>query len=207
MSDLLRLKLDKEVNVKEFLSFLDFHQFQYTKEEEEILNIQTMVNEKSYIVLIDENKLEEFKVLVLVYKDLLANKTMRQINISIEKSLIDYEKTRKINTIELVSQNEQSGDEIFKKANGGDVISEKDMEDSFYGNRKRKKDSKKDSKKEEPLQIMLNKEEFLEDFQEDTKMFDNQQLENKYVGIKDILKIIGLLIFTGILVLIFMLIR
>lgn len=203
MSDLLRLKLDKGVNVNEFLSFLDFHQFQYKKEEEEILNIQTMVNEKSYLVLIDENKLEEFKVLVLVYKDLLANKTMRDINIPIENSLIDYEKTRKINTIELVNDNEPSGEEIFKKANEGEVISEKDMEDSFYGNRKRKKNTKK----EEPLQIILNKEEFLEDFEEETKIFDNQQAENKYLIIKDILKIIGLLIFTGILVLIFILIR
>jgi hypothetical protein len=203
MSDLLRLKLDREVNVKEFLSFLDFHQFQYKMEEEEILNIKTMVNEKSFLVLIDENKLEEFKVLVLVYKDLLANKTQRHLNIPIENSLIDYEKTRKINTIELVNENEPSGDEIFKKANEGELISERDMEDSFYGNRKRKKDSKK----EEPLQIILNKEEFLEEFQEDTKVSDNQQTENKYVAIKDILKILGLLIFTAILILIFILIR
>lgn len=203
MSDLLRLKLDREVNVEEFMSFLDFHQFQYKVEEEEILNIKTMINEKSSLILIDEKKLEEFKVLVLVYKDLLANKSQRNLNIPIENSLIDYEKTRKINTVELVNENEPSGDEIFKKANDGEVLSEKDMEDSFYGNRKRKKDSKK----EEPLQIILDKEEFLEDFQEETKMFDKLQIENKYEMIKDILKITGLLIFTAILVLIFILIR
>lgn len=203
MSDLLRLKLDREVNEEEFLSFLDFHQFQYSIEEEEILNINTMINEKSSLVLIDEKKLEEFKVLVLVYKDLLANKSQRNLNIPIENSLIDYEKTRKINTIELVNDNEPSGDEIFKKANEGEVISEKDMEDSFYGHRKRKKDSKKD----EPLQIILNKDEFLEEFQEETKMFDKLQLENKYEIVKDILKILGLVIFTAILVLIFILIR
>lgn len=203
MSDLLRLKLDREVNVEEFLSFLDFHQFQYKIDEEEVLNIKTMINEKSSLVLIEEKKLEEFKVLVLVYKDLLANKSQRNLNIPIENSLIDYEKTRKINTIELVNEDEPSGEEIFKKANEGEAISEKDMEDSFYGHRKKKKDSKKD----EPLKIILNKEEFLEDFQEETKMFDKQQLEVKYKIMKDILKIIGLLIFTAILVLIFILIR
>lgn len=199
MNDLLRLKLDKEVNVKEFLSFLDFHQFQYKTEEEDVLNIQTMVNEKNYLVLIDEKKLEEFKVLVLVYKDLLANKSSRDINIPIENSLIDYEKTRKINTIELVGENQPSGDEIFNKANQSEIVTEKDMEDSFYGHRKKKKDSKM----EEPIKSILNKE----DFQEDIKVIEVENSEINNGSIKDIFKIFGLLIFAFILVLIFILIR
>ncbi len=199
MNDLLRLKLDRDVNVKEFLSFLDFHQFQYKTEEEEILNIQTMVNEKSFLVVIDENKLEEFKVLVLVYKDLLANKTLRHLNIPIENSLIDYEKTRKINTIELVDENEPNGDEIFSKANNGEIATEKDMEDSFYGYRKKKKEPKK----AEPIQIILKKE----DSQEDISMMDSEEVKSGNGFIKDLFKVLGLLIFTGILVLIFLLIR
>jgi hypothetical protein len=199
MSDLLRLKLDREVNVKEFLSFLDFHQFQYKAEEEEILNIQTMVNEKSFLVIIDENKLEEFKVLVLVYKDLLANKSLRHLNIPIENSLIDYEKTRKINTIELVDENSLNGDDIFTKANNGEPLTEKDMEDSFYGHAKRKKDAKK----AEPIQLLLNKEDFVEEI----PMIDNEEVQGNSGFIKDIFKIIGLLIFTGLLVLVFILIR
>ncbi len=199
MNDLLRLKIDREVNAKEFLSFLDFHQFQYKTEEEEILNIKTMDNEKSFLVIIDENKLEEFKVLVLVYKDLLANKTLRHLNIPIENSLIDYEKTRKINTIELLDDNKPTGDEIFSKANNGELITEKDMEDSFYGHRKKKKDVKQ----EEQLQIILNKE----DFQEDIQKIDNEQVESNNGVIKDIFKVLGLLIFTGILILVFILIR
>ncbi|KAF0091642.1 MAG: hypothetical protein FD141_1431 [Fusobacteria bacterium] len=199
MNDLLRLKLDREVNVKEFLSFLDFHQFQYKTEEEEILNIQTMVNEKSFLVLIDENKLEEFKVLVLVYKDLLANKSLRHLNIPIENSLIDYENTRKINTIELVDGNSPSGDEIFSKANNGELLTEKDMENSFYGHAKKKKDAKK----AEPIQLLLNKEDFIEEI----PMIDNEEVQSNNGFIKDIFKTLGLLIFTGILVLVFILIR
>lgn len=199
MNDLLRLKLDREVNVKEFLSFLDFHQFQYKMEEEEILNIQTMVNEKSFLVIIDENKLEEFKVLVLVYKDLLANKSLRHLNIPIENSLIDYEKTRKINTIELVDENHQNRDEVFSKANNGEPITEKDMEDSFYGHARKKKDAKK----AEPIQLLLNKEDFIEEI----PMIENEEVESKYGVIKDLFKTLGLLIFSGILVLIFILIR
>ena len=201
MDDLLRLKLDRDVNVKEFLSFLDFHQFQYKKEEEDILNLETMLNEKSTIVLIDENKMEEFKVLVLVYKDLLANKSQRHLNIPIENSLIDYEKTRKINTIELVDENGPFGDELFSKANKGEAPTEKDMEDSFYGYKKKKKEARKD----EPLSSILNKK----DFEDEIKMVENQdndEEEGKSV-ILEIIKIIGLLIFTCALVLIFVLIR
>lgn len=199
MNDLLRLKLDREVNVKEFLSFLDFHQFQYKTEEEEILNIQTMVNEKSFLVIIDENKLEEFKVLVLVYKDLLANKNLRHLNIPIENSLIDYEKTRKINTIELADENQPSNNKISYKENNGELLTEKDMENSFYGHAKKKKDAKK----AEPIQLLLNKEDFIEEI----PMIEKEEVKRNYEIIKDIFKILGLLIFTGILVLIFILIR
>lgn len=202
MDDLLRLKLDRDVNVKEFLSFLDFHQFQYKKEEEDILNLETMLNEKSTIVLIHENKMEEFKVLVLVYKDLLANKSQRHLNIPIENSLIDYEKTRKINTIELVDENGPIGDELFSKANKGEAPTEKDMEDSFYGYKKKKKEARK----EETLSSILNKK----DFEDEIKMVENQDNVDDEEGksvIMEIIKIIGLLIFTCALVLIFVLIR
>ncbi len=201
MGDLLRLKLDRDVNVKEFLSFLDFHQFQYKIEEEEVLNIQTLANEKSIIALIDENKLEEFKVLVLVYKDLLVNKDLRNLNIPIENSLIDYENTRKINTIELVNDKEKKEEELFKKANNGEKPTEKNMEDSFYGHKKKKKADRKN----EPIQAILNKEDFIEK--------DDDMLESHTVGgtgnqiAKNIFKTVGLLIFTGILILIFILIR
>ncbi|MDD2370503.1 MAG: hypothetical protein PHQ32_00680 [Firmicutes bacterium] len=204
MDDLLRLKLDRELNVKEFLSFLDFHQFQYKIEEEEVLNIQTLVNEKSIIVLVSENKLEEFKVLALVYKDLLANKNLRQLNIPMGNSLIDYENTRKINTVELVNDEEPVGDELFSKANKGEAPTEKDMEDSFYGYKKRKKNDKP----LESIQVVLNKEEFKENNKDD--IFDEDENKNDYNKnefIKDFFKTLGLLIFTIILVLIFLLIR
>ncbi len=202
MDDLLRLKLDRDLNVKEFLSFLDFHQFQYKIEEEEVLNIQTLVNEKSIIVLVNENKLEEFKVLALVYKDLLANKNLRNLNIPIENSLIDYENTRKINTIELVNDEKPNGDELFSKANKGEVPTERDMEDSFYGYKKRKKNDKK----RELIQVVLNKEDFEKKDDDDILEYDDIDY-NKNEFIKDFLKTVGLLMFTGILVLIFILIR
>lgn len=201
MDDLLRLKLDREVNVNEFLSFLDFHQFQYKKEDEDILDIQTMVNEKSTIILIDENKMEEFKVLVLVYKDLLANKSQRHLNIPIENSLIDYEKTRKINTIELVAENKPIGDELFSKANKGEAPTEKDMEDSFYGYKKKKKETRNS----ENINVVLNKKDFDDEIQM-MENIENDKDNNKGI-ILDILKIVGLLIFTCALVLIFVLIR
>lgn len=201
MGNLLRLKLDSDLNVKEFLSFLDFHQFQYKVEEEAVLNIETLVNEKNIIVLVDENKLEEFKVLVLVYKDLLANKNLRHLNIPIENSLIDYENTRKINTIELIDNEEPKGDGVFTKIEEGNIPPEKNMEDSFYGHKKKKKTVKNS----EPLLVILNKDDFKEQ-EDDILEFD----EGSYKGtqlIKDLFKVVGLLVFTSMLILTFILIR
>lgn len=199
MDELVRLRLESDVDVQDFLSFLDFHQFHYETEEEEILNVKTMVNEKASIVLIEENKLEEFKVLVLVYKDLLANKNQRNLNIPIENSLIDYEKTRKINTIELLDEEQPEGDEIFKRANKGEVPDVKDMEDSFYGYKKKKKDGKPDL-----LEVVLNKEDLKE---KDIMSDESISTDRDFSFLKEILKLIGLLVFTGFLVLIFLLIR
>lgn len=206
MDNLLRLKLEKEIDVEEFLSFLNFHQFKFDIDEEDILNIQNMKNEKSIIIILDESKLEEFKVLVLVYKDLLANKDQRHLNIPIENSLIDYERTRKINSIQLVDDNSPVGDELFSKGNKGEAPTEKDMEDSFYGYKKKKKNGKN----QEPLDLVLNKEhkEKIFDDKDKTLVFDEVlEDDEKNSVVKDIFKILGLTIFTGILILIFILIR
>ena len=140
MDKFVRLKLEKEIPLDDFLQFLDFHQFQYKVSDEEIIDFYSLSKENDRQLLIPEENFEEFKVMVLIYKDLLANKDQRSLNIPIENSIIDYEKTRKINREELFEQAEPIADEIFVKANEGEIPEVKDMEDSFYGYKKKKKD-------------------------------------------------------------------
>ena len=140
MGKFVKLKLDKDIKMEEFLDFLNFHQFSFETEEEELFNFNTMINEKAINFLIPEEKIEEFKVMTLIYKDLQSSKQERNLNIPIENSSIDYEKTRKINVVEL-AKDQKKDDKVFVKdeEKNSDLNS---MEDSFYGNKKRKKNEK-----------------------------------------------------------------
>lgn len=137
MDQYIKLKLDKDVNLDDFLQFLDFHQFRYKVSEEESVDFLTLDKEKIRSLYVPEENYEEFKVMALVYKDLLANQNLRNLNIPIENSIIDYEKTRRIHRDEIAAYQEPIADEIFAKANEGENPAEKDMEDSFYGYKKK----------------------------------------------------------------------
>lgn len=192
MGKLVKLKLDKEINREEFLDFLNFHQFRYETEEDEVFNFNTMLNEKEVNFLISEDKIEEFKVMILIYKDLQASRKDRNLNIPIENSAIDYEKTRRINVVELKKEDFEEKEEpvfIKKEVAGGDSLS---MEDSFYGN--------KSKKKEKRIAKAYLENEALEE--------EEVKVESKRARlIKDILKIILLIIVIVLLLGIFLLIR
>ena len=79
MGRFVKLKLDKDIDIEEFLDFLNFHQFNFETEEEEVFNFNTMTNEKELNFLIPEDGIEEFKVMTLIYKDL--QERYRLINI------------------------------------------------------------------------------------------------------------------------------
>lgn len=195
MGKFVKLKLDKDIKMEEFLDFLNFHQFSFETEEEELFNFNTMINEKAINFLIPEEKIEEFKVMTLIYKDLQSSKQERNLNIPIENSSIDYEKTRKINVVEL-AKDQKKDDKVFVKdeEKNSDLNS---MEDSFYGNKKRKKNEKKAT-------VAFIDEEVEEDI--DLKEPKRQKSKSgKFIV--DSLKIILLLGIIAILAFIFLLIR
>lgn len=201
MDKFVRLKLEKEIPLDDFLQFLDFHQFQYKVSDEEIIDFYSLSKENDRQLLIPEENFEEFKVMVLIYKDLLANKDQRSLNIPIENSIIDYEKTRKINREELFEQAEPIADEIFVKANEGEIPEVKDMEDSFYGYKKKKKDRESRNRKDE---------EILGDLAADTQVYE-QPAEDKALKKRplalDLLFLFLLIIIAAVLVFVFVLIR
>lgn len=196
MGRFVKLKLDKDINIEEFLDFLNFHQFGFETEEEEVFNFDKMSNEQELNFLIPEEKIEEFKVMTLIYKDLQESKLSRNLNIPIENSAIDYEQTRRINVVELTNMEEErkrQDEEIFRKGNTGS----NSMEDSFYGN--------KSKKKEKRISDAYLENEILS---EDDKGVKKKKPQSKgTIFIKDILKIIGLLIIILILAGVFLLIR
>ena len=201
MDKFVRLKLEKEIPLDDFLQFLDFHQFQYKVSDEEIIDFYSLSKENDRQLLIPEENFEEFKVMVLIYKDLLANKDQRSLNIPIENSIIDYEKTRKINREEFYEQAEPIADEIFVKANEGEIPEVKDMEDSFYGYKKKKKDRESRVRREE---------EFLDGPAADTQVYEQPAAGKALKGrpvIMDVLLLLLLVIIAAFLVFVFVLIR
>lgn len=139
MGKFVKLKLDKDINIKEFLDFLNFHQFSF--ETEKVFNFDKMRNEHELNFLISEEKIEEFKVMTLIYKDLQESKLSRSLNIPIENSAIDYEKTRRINVVELTNMEEDKNNR-YKDVFEREYTDCNSMEDSFYGNKSKKKEKR-----------------------------------------------------------------
>ena len=201
MGRFVKLKLDKDIDIEEFLDFLNFHQFNFETEEEEVFNFNTMTNEKELNFLIPEDGIEEFKVMTLIYKDLQESKLIRNLNIPIENSAIDYEKTRRINVVELTKnpvkdENDDDDDTpLFVKEKKEEKNSnDQSMEDSFYGNKNKKNEKK----------IV---DAFLENevFKEEENKVESEKKQSSFL--KDFFKIIILLVIIGILAGMYMLIR
>lgn len=196
MGRFVKLKLDKDINIEEFLDFLNFHQFGFETEEEEVFNFDKMSNEQELNFLIPEEKIEEFKVMTLIYKDLQESKLSRALNIPIENSAIDYEKTRRINVVELTNMEEdkkKQDEDVFVRENTGS----NSMEDSFYGN--------KSKKKEKRISDAYLENEIIS---EDDKGVKKKKPQSKgAIFVKDVFKIIGMLIVILILAGVFLLIR
>ena len=194
MGRFVKLKLDKDINIEEFLDFLNFHQFGF-KTEEEVFNFDKMSNEQELNFLIPEEKIEEFKVMTLIYKDLQESKLSRALNIPIENSAIDYEKTRRINVVELTNMEEdkkKQDEDVFVREN----IGSDSMEDYFYGN--------KSKKKEKRISDAYLENEIIPEDDKGVKKKKPQSKEAIFV--KDVFKIIGMLIVILILAGVFLLI-
>lgn len=201
MEEMVKLKIDKDINIQDFEGFLDFHQVDFESSKDDVLNFSTLEKETVNFISIPADRLEEMKVMILVYKDLVSNQDQRSLNISIENSTIDYERTRKFNIEEGIIEEEDEGEPflsegLFVKASSGEAPTEKDMEDSFYGYAKKKKAAGR-VKSDEEIQ------DFNAALMED---FETEVVEKSNLWI-DILKIILLMGFAGILVAIYILIR
>ena len=193
MGRFVKLKLDKNINIEKFLNFLNFHQFGF--ETEEVFDFDKMSNEQELNFLIPEEKIEEFKVMTLIYKDLQESKLSRALNIPIENSAIDYEKTRRINVVERTNMEEdkkKQDEDVFVRENTGS----NSMEDSFYGN--------KSKKKEKRISDAYLENEIISEDDKGVKKKKPQSKEAIFV--KDVFKIIGMLIVILILAGVFLLI-
>lgn len=203
MEEMIKLRLDKDMSLEEFENFLGFHQFDYETETDEVLDFDTLEKERVHYVRVPEERLEELKVMILVYRDLMVNRALRDLNISIENSALDYERTRKFNAEDvrngsavLVGEEESEedglGEELFAATSKGEAPTERDMEDSFYGRGQNKKNG------------IVGFE--IPEAEEPEALVEELPVKGSGNGVL-VLKILGWLIAGGVLVLSFILIR
>lgn len=207
MDEMIRLRIDRKINMEEFRKFLEFHQVEFDTALEEVLNFSTLEREEVPYVIIPAGRLEELKVMILVYKDLVADEAQRSLNIPIENSVIDYERTRRFQAAdmeELASEAALQGEalaedgaEIFAASGQEEAPGERDLEDSFYGGPKKRPGRAKSQPPRDFNEVLM------EDFQQE------EEAGKARTGslLLDLLKILGLLLLAGGLLLAFMLIR
>ncbi len=207
MDEMIRLRIDRKINMEEFRKFLEFHQVEFDTALEEVLNFSTLEREEVPYVIIPAGRLEELKVMILVYKDLVADEAQRSLNIPIENSVIDYERTRRFQAADAAapealqergSQSEgDGGAEIFAASGQEEAPGERDLEDSFYGGPKKRPGRMKNQAPRDFNEVLM------EDFQQE----EEARKPGKGRLLLDLLKILGLLLLAGILLLAFVLIR
>lgn len=182
MAEKYKLKLPESMDADGLVSFLTFHQFPFEKETDTVVDLDGTEKVDGTYLLIDKDKLDEFKVLACIFKDLKVSDRETDLGKKMEEGLKGAEETP-------VVVEEESPFVQAKKYN-------EEIEDPFF------EDTQGESAKEKGTRSKRDHKS--KDKDHDDK--PSRQRKERSLGMKIFLIILWAVI-VGILVLIYLLIR
>ncbi|WP_162473970.1 hypothetical protein [endosymbiont 'TC1' of Trimyema compressum] len=150
------VKVGKEF--EELNTFLTFHQFPFKLGEEKTFDVEKLAEVKDQFLLIENDKIEEFKVLYCIFKDLKANSGVIEDKPVTEKRPMGDDTALRLVKEELLlagiedleaKQEEESPFQFRKEEEKENQ--DKPLEEAFYdkkGKKKKKEKKQKTAKKE-----------------------------------------------------------
>lgn len=136
---------------KELTTFLTFHQFPFRIGEEKTFDIEKLAEVKEEFLLLDNGKIEEFKVLYCIFKDLKANAgVIEEKPVVKDRPMGDDTAIRLVKEELLLAGEENLTDEEespFQFRKEAEAANEdKPLEEAFYDKKSRGKKDKKEKK-------------------------------------------------------------
>ena len=138
---------------EELTAFLTFHQFSFKIGEEKAFDVEKLAEVKEQFLLIENNKIEEFKVLYCIFKDLKANSGVIEDKPAKEKRPMGDDTALRLVKEELllagiedlkIAKKEESPFQFRKEEE--EKNQDKPLEEVFYDKKGREKKKKKDKK-------------------------------------------------------------
>ena len=177
MAEKYKLKLPESMDVDGLVSFLTFHQFPFEKEVDTVMDLDGVEKTEGAYLLIDKERLDEFKVLSCIFRDLKTSGREGDLGKKMEEGL---------KKVEEPAAGEESPFVQAKKYN-------EDLEESFFDDAQQEKTRLAEKKGKRSRNDLVDDE--LE-----------RPRKERSLGLKIFLIILWALI-VGVLVLIYLLIR
>ena len=148
------IKVGKEF--EKLITFLTFHQFPFKLCEEKIFNVEKLLKTKEQFLLIENDKVEEFRVLYRIFKNLKVNSVVIENKPVIEKKSTGDDRALRLIKEELLSEDiedleaEQKEESPFQFRKEEEKENQyKSLEEVFYGKKSNKEEKKQKIAKQE----------------------------------------------------------